>query len=92
MKFSFQADVTVNCGEYTTFRRAMHEPGQPRPSPPPAPDFSSCRRLRPDERDGGVRGVGEITSVSAMDRLLSDICGGLNSQEINGLYDRGKAA
>jgi len=35
----------------------------------------SCRRLRRDERDGSVRGVGEITSVSAME--LSDICGGL---------------
>jgi hypothetical protein len=49
------------------FRRAMQEPGQL------APRFLPCRRLRPDERNGGVRGVGEITSVSAMDRLLSDI-------------------
>jgi len=59
------------------FRRAMHEAGQRRPNPPPPAGLLSRRRLRRDERDGGVRGVGEITSVSAMDRLLSDICGGL---------------
>jgi len=34
----------------------------------------ACHRLHPDERNGSVRGVGEITSVSAMDRLLPNIC------------------
>jgi hypothetical protein len=37
--------------------------------------------------------VGEITSVSAMDRFCyPTFAAGWNPQEINGLYERGKAA